>query len=164
MHIVMTFFSCISSIYPLVLRHHDLSSIATISTSFITAIVCNYFYIFNFLSQLLSYIFFPHSCISSPFPSFLVSFIILFMFHVCRCLLLCFCFAIFLMQVPLCLQFSTTSCIFTKCNIIFFRFFSFFSFYVFFFSSLFLQCLLLMKHLGRSSVVKALHEEMFLKF
>ncbi len=46
-------------------------------------------------------------------------------------LLLCFCFANFFMQVPLCLQFSTTSCIFSECNIIFYKIFTFFSFYLF---------------------------------
>ncbi len=117
--IIITFFFLHFFYLLLVLRHFDLSNIVTFSTYFIADIVHSCFYIFEFLLQLLFYIIFPHSCISSPFPSFLIGFFILFMFHVCMCFLLCFCFANFFMKVPLCLQFSTTSCIFIECNFLF---------------------------------------------
>lgn len=93
------------------------------------------------------------------FPQvFFLGFIFKKLFHVCRC---SFAMSLFC-KVFLCKFFYACNSqlnLASSHNIMWFS-----CFYVCSFSFLFLQCLLLMKHLGRNYLVKALQEKIFLKF
>jgi hypothetical protein len=85
LRLIMMFFSCISFIY------RWCYGIMTSSASQLFFHLSSQLLFIGISASLIFYhnccptFFFPHSCISSPFPSFFIGFLILFMFHVCRC-------------------------------------------------------------------------------